>query len=303
MCSSKAAVWLGLLLQRQQLLFAFDAPAIASQIAVFANDAMAGNGYSYGVGGAGASDGAGRFGHADFFGDGAVGASFSAGDLLQRLPDTALKGGGADVEGQRGVDLFSLQQAGQGVSPGGHGFVVAAANGERKLAHEALLQLALGVAELDGANTFVGSSDEHESQRRTGEMAAKDGVADDGGDGAAAVFLRGHAELRGGAFVEAAAGAVSGGVEGGGDVVAGLQVVLDLAEADGIDVGLGGNSEEGLEGALQVERAAVELAGEALEGERLVDVLLDVTAEGAHERGLGIAVDGFGAATEAGAIA
>src|ERR1019366_9939950 len=120
---------------------------------------------------------------------------------------------------------MSLNEAGEVVSPLGHGGIVAAANGERKLAHQALLELLLGIAELKGADALVGGGDQHASERRAAvadDGIAKDGVANDSGYGASAVLLRGHAYLRGGALVETAAGAVSGGVEGGGYGVAGL---------------------------------------------------------------------------------
>ena len=58
---------------------------------------MAGDSDRYAVGGAGSGYGAGGGGHADFFGEAAVGARFSAGNSLQCLPNFALKGGSPDV--------------------------------------------------------------------------------------------------------------------------------------------------------------------------------------------------------------
>ena len=86
--------WLsaGLLLDRQQLLLALYAPAIASQFAILPHYSVAGDCYCYGVGGAGSGYGSSGFGHADLFGHGAVGARFSSGNFLQRFPDPALKG-------------------------------------------------------------------------------------------------------------------------------------------------------------------------------------------------------------------
>src|ERR1039458_1508995 len=178
---------------------------------------MAGDGDRYGVGCATPSDGARRRRHADFLGHRAVGARFSAGNSLQSFPDSPLKRSGADVEWKRGIGLLSLNEAREVVSPLGHGGIVAAANRERKLADQALLELLIGVGELNGTDALVGGGDQHASERRTG-----DGVANDGSHGAAPVLLRSHAELRGGALVEAAAGAVSGGVERGGQGVASL---------------------------------------------------------------------------------
>ncbi len=114
-------------------------------------------------------------------------------------------------------------------------------------------------------------------------------------------FSRSHAKLRGRALVEAAAGAVSGGVEGGGHVVSGLQVLLDLAQTAGVDVGLRSHSQHGLECPLQVECAAAELCRERAQRDAVFDVLLDVAADRAHHRRLRVAVDGVGAAAQAGA--
>jgi len=118
------------------------------------------------------------------------------------------------------------------------------------------LKLLVGIAEADGANAFVGGGDEHASEGRIGG-----GVADDGGYGSASILIWGHAELGGGALIEAAAGAVSGGVEGGGDGVSGLQILFDLAKAAGVDVGPGRDAERGFEGTLEMERAAAKFFG------------------------------------------
>jgi hypothetical protein len=83
----------------EQLLFAFDAPAVATEFTVFANYAVAGDGYCYRVCGACPRYGSRGFGHSDLLRYGAVGAGFSSGDSLQRIPDSALESGGPDVEG------------------------------------------------------------------------------------------------------------------------------------------------------------------------------------------------------------
>ena len=169
--------------------------------------------------------------------------------------------------GSEGLVSCPCDQAGEVLSPLGHGFVVAAANRERELAHQALLQLLVGIGELNGADALVGGGDQHASEGRAG-----DGVADYGGHGAAAVFLRSHAELRGGALVETAAGAVSGGIERGGHVVASLQILFHLAQAAGVDVGLGRDAERGLESPLQVEGTAAEFFGQQAESQAVFDV-------------------------------
>ncbi len=264
--------------------------------------AVAGDGDGYGVGGAGSGYGAGGFGASDRFGYGGVGAGFSAWNFLEGFPDFALKGGCANVEGESGIGFAPFEEAGEAGSPLGEGGVIAATGGEGEFAHEALLQLGIVVGELDGANTFVGGGNEHASRGRAGDGAAEDGVADHGGDGSAAVFFWGHAELSGGAFVETAAGAVSGGVEGGGNVVSSPEILFHLTQAAGVDVSLGRDSESGFEGALEMEGAETKFLREHAESKAVFNVLLDVTADGADERGLRISVDGFGAATEAGAV-
>src|SRR5258706_15883684 len=108
---------------------------------------MAWNRYGHRVGGASTGNGAGGFWHADLFCDGAVGSGFSARDALQGFPNAALEGGGADVEGEGWVRFFSGDQAFESVVPVGHGFVVSAAGGEWKFAHQALRQFLVGGGE------------------------------------------------------------------------------------------------------------------------------------------------------------
>src|SRR5882757_5418776 len=181
--------------------------------------------------------------------------------------------------------------------PVGHGFVVAAAGGEREFSHQALMEFFFRVGELDGADAFVGGGAQHAAQRRIG-----DGVADYGGHRATTILFGRQAELAGGAFVEAAAGAVSGGVEGGGYAVSGLEVVFDLAEPDSVHVGFGGNAEHGFEGALQMERAAAEFFRQLSQSEAVFYVLLDEAADGADQSGLRISVDRLGTAAKAGTV-
>src|ERR1019366_7627286 len=259
---------------------------------------MAGNCDRYGVGCASSGDGARRRRHADFLGHGAVGARFSAGNSLQTFPDSPLKSGGPDVERKRGIGLLALNEARQVLSPLGHRDIVTAANRERELADQALLELLIGVGELDGADALVGGGDQHASERRTG-----DGVADDSGYSSAAVLLRGHAELRGRALVETTAGAVSGGIERGGHGVAGLQILFYLAQAAGVDVGLRRHAEHRFEGPLQVKRAAPKFFGQKAKRQAVFDMLFDVAAHGADQRGLGVSVHRLGTAAQAGAIA
>src|SRR6202051_5330163 len=106
---------------------------------------MAGNGHGDGVGGAVSGYGSAGLRHAELFGQGAVGAGFSAGDLLQGFPDLALKSGGANVQRQRGVGFVTLDEAGQAVSPLGQGSVIAAADGEGKFAPYSLFEVRVAI--------------------------------------------------------------------------------------------------------------------------------------------------------------
>lgn len=88
----------------EEFAFAVDAPAIAGEASVLADDAVAGNGDGDGVGAAGGGDGAGSGGLADFAGEFGVAAGFAARDLLEGFPDALLEGGSADVEWEGGSE-------------------------------------------------------------------------------------------------------------------------------------------------------------------------------------------------------
>src|SRR6266404_7240550 len=87
-----------LLLVLQQGAFALDAPAVAGEGAVTADDAVARDGERDGIGGAGAGDGADGAGGADSARHVGVGARFAARNAAQLFPYALLKRGGADVE-------------------------------------------------------------------------------------------------------------------------------------------------------------------------------------------------------------
>src|SRR5208337_5247456 len=108
---------------------------------------MAGDRDCYGVCRAGSGNGSNSSWHAYLFCHGAVGTRFSPGNSLQAFPDPPLKSGGANIERQRGIRLLSVDEACEVLSPLRHGGIVAAANRERKLPHQALHELLLGVAE------------------------------------------------------------------------------------------------------------------------------------------------------------
>ena len=78
--------------------FAVNTPAISRQCAVVAHHAMARDRYSQRVGAAGLGNGPNRSWGADKLGDVAITRSRTSRNLLQRLPDSLLKGSAADIE-------------------------------------------------------------------------------------------------------------------------------------------------------------------------------------------------------------
>src|SRR4051794_7003007 len=85
----------------EQRALALDAPAIAREIAVGADHAMARDRDGERVGGAGLGDRADGAGRADLARDLGVARGLAGRDLAQRLPDSLLERGAADVERQR----------------------------------------------------------------------------------------------------------------------------------------------------------------------------------------------------------
>lgn len=88
------------------------APAIAAEIAVAANDAMAGDDDGDGVGGAGSGDGTGCARIASRGRNLRVGLGAAGRDGLQIVPDLHLKSGGADVEREIDARLLAVKIAG-----------------------------------------------------------------------------------------------------------------------------------------------------------------------------------------------
>ena len=78
----------------EEFLFAVEAPAIAGQGAVCADDAVARDDDGSGIGGAGA----GEVGLAEGASDLRIGASGTAGNFLELLPDAALECGGLHIK-------------------------------------------------------------------------------------------------------------------------------------------------------------------------------------------------------------
>ncbi len=128
------------------------------------------------------------------------------------------------------------------------------------LTHQALQQLVVGIGELDGADAFVGGRDQHATERRRGN-----GETDYGGDKCPGDISRASSQAASGALVKAAAGAISGGIQGGRDVVSRLQALLDLAEAAGVHVCLGRNAQHGLKRPLEMKWAQTEMFGQQVQ--------------------------------------
>lgn len=94
---------------REEGALAVQAPAIAGQIAVLANDAVARDNDRYWIGGAGASDGANGAGFADGSRHFAIGFRRAVGDSPQFFPDAPLKRGCLYVGRQIEVRLMPFQ--------------------------------------------------------------------------------------------------------------------------------------------------------------------------------------------------
>ena len=203
----------------EEFAFALDAPAIAGEAAILADDAVAGDGDGDGVGADGGGDGAGGGGPAEFAGDLGVAAGFAAWDLLQRLPDALLEGGGADVEREGGGEGCSVvwlatkatASASQPVLPLAETSWAWSKRWRRSAMSsassrpKAMAQTPAGVAATSMRPSGLGGG----------------GVADDQAGAALAHGARGHAEGVGAGLVEAAGGAEAGVVDGVGDALGG----------------------------------------------------------------------------------
>lgn len=95
----------------EQGVLAFEAPPVAGQVAILADDAMARHNDGDRVGGAGASDRANGSGLADGAGDLGVRARGAVGDAAKLVPDAALERGGLHVKRQIDMRLLAAQVA------------------------------------------------------------------------------------------------------------------------------------------------------------------------------------------------
>src|SRR5215469_17488090 len=217
---------------------------------------------------------------------------------LQIGPHTPLKGGGLNVERQGSIYPLACELAEQGAGPLSHGFVVALARREWEFALQTFGQLVIGAAKFDGADSFIGGSDQHAAQRRSDA-----GVTDGSSDRSTAVLVGRHTEVRRSALVKATAGTISGVVEGAGHVVPGAQILLQVTHPARVGVGFWTDSQCPLECALQMERALPKLIAESRQGNGLVQILFDEAANILHQAGLGIGSSGLRLAAQTGAKA
>ena len=181
-------------------MFAGEAPAVAGEAAIFGDDAVAGDDDGNGIGGAGAGDGADGFFASDGAGDLAVGARGAPRDAAEFFPDAALKSGGLHVEREIAMRLFAAEMAEDFADPGAEAGGVGVNLGAGIFAGERGLQLGLGVAEIDGADSAGCSGDEDAAER-----TRDDGVMNLHACTSTAICPGRHAHLGRGAFVKTAA--------------------------------------------------------------------------------------------------
>jgi len=94
------------LFKLKQPLLPLQSPAISRESAVFSNGSMARDGDCHGVGGAGPGHSTGCRRLPDRSCDLSIRTSASAGNLLKRLPDLALKGSGFHVQREANSSRF-----------------------------------------------------------------------------------------------------------------------------------------------------------------------------------------------------
>src|SRR5215467_11774590 len=145
-------------------MLALDAPAVAREIAIGADDAVARNGECDRISGAGASDRAGRGRVADPTGEFHVGHRPSDTDRAKLLPDAALKRRPAHIEHELkslGGPVHEAYHLRQIIMDDG---LVRKERGLGKAGGEVRLQLVMVDAEKDGADAFDDTGDQHLAQ-------------------------------------------------------------------------------------------------------------------------------------------
>lgn len=262
----------------EQGALAFEAPAVAGQVAVLADDAMAGNDDGDRIRRAGASDGANGSGLADGARDLGVRARSAVRDAAKLVPHAALERGGLHVERQVDMRLLAAQMAEDFANPLAQILRVAVDFRLRIFVRESVFQArvraSIGIAKINGADAALRGRNEDASER------ARDNRVIDEHSGASATVSGGsHAHLRGCAFVQTAARAVACVVHRGGHFVSFAKLRFQLRHALRVRELLWRDAERLLEQALHFVRAQTERAAEFVKrelffrvgGERLFD--------------------------------
>ena len=266
----------------QERPFAGDAPAVAGEGAVGADDAVAGDGDGDLVGGAGPGDGADGCGLADALGDFGIGGGLAEGDFGEGFPYFLLESGALNIEREKDTLAWIFDEA----DDFGDELLERAVSADELRVGKAVLEGAgegVGVvAEEDGADAFVGCGDEDGAE---GTLA--DGEADGGARAAFAKIFRGHAERFRGVGVEAGVGFVAGLVDGAGDAGAAGECGADFFGAMGDGVGFGAEAGGCGEDTLEMEGAHADGAGEVGERGRILGGLDDAAGAGDDFRVMG----------------
>src|SRR5262245_6403672 len=227
--------FLGLLvggLALEQAALALGPQTVAAELAIAADDTVAGYDQRNGIGGAGVPDRALGVGLTESAGDIAIAARLAQRDAPQFLPHPALEGGPADIERQVDVGLPAGDEVDDRPHRRGHLQIAALDTLRgRKFAAQPLFQLIGSGPQADETDAALGRRHDQLAERRS-----RDGIANTGPAPAFGVGRRGHAERRGRPLIDAARGAVAGVVSGGGDAIALLEPGLETLQPMGIRV-------------------------------------------------------------------
>jgi hypothetical protein len=145
--------------QFQQCFLSFHAPAIASHVSALSDHAMTRNGDRDWIGRAGSGYGSRGCGLADRLRHRRIRTRCSEGNRLQLRPYAPLKCRCLNIQRKSGVQTLAMHLEKQICFPRLHGIVVTPPDGEGKLMLQPLLELAVGIGELDGADSLISGCD------------------------------------------------------------------------------------------------------------------------------------------------
>ena len=145
--------------QFEQSFFSLYAPTVAAHVSALSDHAMTRNrnGHRVGRAGSGHSSRGGRL--ADCLRHRGVRSRCPERNGLQMRPHAPLKRCRLNIQGECAIQTLATHLTEQVFFPRTHGVVVASSDCEGKLMFESLLEFVVGIGELDGANSLVGSSD------------------------------------------------------------------------------------------------------------------------------------------------